>query len=74
MADLIEVHVVPKAKRPGVEFCRGAYKVRVSEAPEKGKANKAVIKALAGFLGLPRSKLKIVRGLNSREKLIEVLE
>jgi len=47
-------------------------KLRVSEAPEKGKANTAVIKLLAAEWKLPRSCLNIVAGAGDRNKRLEI--
>lgn len=44
--------------------------VYVNEPPDKGKANKAIIKFLAKSLGLPSSSLSIVRGVKSRNKTV----
>jgi uncharacterized protein (TIGR00251 family) len=49
---------------------RDELDIRVSAAPEDGKANAAVIKILARSLGIPKSALEIVRGHSSRQKLV----
>jgi uncharacterized protein YggU (UPF0235/DUF167 family) len=49
-----------------------AWKLRVAAPPERGKANEAVVELLAGVLGLPGSRIQIVRGLSSRDKLVAV--
>jgi uncharacterized protein (TIGR00251 family) len=54
----------------GVE--RGALRVRVTAAPDKGKANARVVKVLAAALGVPASRLRIVSGEKSRDKVVEV--
>ena len=41
-------------------------------APEKGKANQAVIELLAEALQLPKSAVRIVRGETSTSKLAEI--
>jgi uncharacterized protein YggU (UPF0235/DUF167 family) len=46
--------------------------VRVTAAPEDGKANAAVIALLAKALGVPRSALAIVRGATARDKIIRL--
>ena len=46
--------------------------IRVGAAPDKGKANKAVIALLAKRLGVPKSKLTIVSGQQARNKSILV--
>jgi len=52
----------------GARFLR----VSVTAAPEKGKANAALIKLLAKHWGVPKSAITIVRGETSRVKVIEV--
>ena len=46
--------------------------VKVTAAPEKGKATKAVCKTLAAFFGVPKSSVACVRGDLSRHKMIEI--
>jgi uncharacterized protein len=50
----------------------GSLLVRVHERAHDGEANAAVIKAVAGFLGLPKSRVLIVSGQRGRSKLLEV--
>jgi len=74
----VSVRVQPRASRAqiaGVED-RGdgtaAVKVRVTEAPEGGKANAAVIKLLAKAWGLPKSAMSVVAGSKERNKTVFV--
>jgi uncharacterized protein YggU (UPF0235/DUF167 family) len=46
--------------------------VQVTAAPEKGKANTAVVEVLAEALDLPKSALRIVSGETSPLKTVEV--
>ena len=48
------------------------YDVWVREAPDKGKANQAVIEALSDYLEVARSKLSVSSGHASRNKVIEI--
>lgn len=51
------------AKRDAVGGCHdGLIKVEVTTAPEKGKANKAIIKLLAKRLGVPASEVVLLSG------------
>ena len=50
----------------------GAVKVAVTQAAEKGKANKAILALLAKRLGLRKSQLEIVSGHTSAQKLVLV--
>lgn len=43
-------------------------RITVTAAPEKGKANKALIRLIAKKLGLPRSAIQIIAGQHSRDK------
>ncbi len=43
-------------------------KIAVTVAPEKGKANKAVIKLVAKWLGIKNSDIQIISGETSRDK------
>jgi len=47
--------------------------VRVSEPPREGKANQAVIKLLAQQFGISKSKIRILKGFRSKNKLVELL-
>ena len=69
---LIEVRVQPKASSNRMTVVEGRIKVYVTAAPEKGRANKAVIEVLARELGVPKSVVSIKSGERSRTKLIEV--
>lgn len=47
-------------------------KMRVSAVPEKGKANKAMVAALAKALGLPKSSVELVSGDTARQKILRI--
>ncbi|MFQ5713056.1 MAG: DUF167 domain-containing protein [Candidatus Scalinduaceae bacterium] len=47
-------------------------KIAVTSLPEKGKANKAIIKALAKWLNIKTSDIQIVSGEKSKDKEIFV--
>jgi hypothetical protein len=46
--------------------------VKVREPAADGRANDAVVEALAGHFGVPKSAITIVHGRASRRKLIEL--
>lgn len=69
----LAVKVAPKAGRNAITGWHGAaLKLSVTAAPEKGKANEAVIELLAKTLRLPKSAFSVVRGATSSQKLIEI--
>lgn len=45
-------------------------KIAVKETPQRGRANQAVIKLLSEYLKIPADRIKIVRGFNTRQKII----
>ena len=66
------VRVTPGARKANLGGTHdGALKVAVTQAPENGKANQAVIKAIAKQLGTSKSNVLIVGGQTSRIKTIE---
>ena len=66
---IVRVRAYPGASRVGVTgVLDGAVKVAVTVAPEKGKANKAILTILAELLGVPRRKVELVGGGTSRDK------
>jgi uncharacterized protein (TIGR00251 family) len=50
----------------------GALKLSVRTAPERGRANRAVLHLLAERLGVPTSELRIVAGTTSPDKVVVV--
>ena len=54
--------------------CALALRVRVKAAPVDAAANAALIQLLAKQLGLSKSKISLVAGATSRNKIIEILE
>ncbi len=67
------VRVQPRASREGVGGERqGALVLRVTAPPVEGRANEAVVRLLAGVLGVPASAVAVVRGASGRDKLVAV--
>lgn len=52
--------------------CRPHLKARVRAAPEKGAANKALERLLAGWLGLPASAVAVTAGATARLKTVRI--
>lgn len=69
----IIVKVQPRAKKTELAGKIGeAYKLRLAAPPVDGKANEACVRFLAGRFGVAQSAVRIVQGLSSRTKLIEI--
>lgn len=70
----ISVKVKPGSKNEKVIKVDGTnFIVHVKELPIEGKANAAVIKLLGNYFGIPKSNIQILKGLRSRNKLIEII-
>jgi uncharacterized protein (TIGR00251 family) len=69
----LRLRVAPRSSRTRVVGRHGdGWKVAVAAAPERGKANEAVVELLAGTLGLPRRDVSVVSGHTGREKIVEL--
>lgn len=70
---LIRVRVQTRSSQEKVEETGvDEYKVWVAAAPAEGKANEAVIEALADYFNVAPSLVKIKSGNKSAHKLIEI--
>jgi len=68
------IKVKIRSKKPGVEkIDENNFIVRVKEAPIEGRANDAVIKALAENLKIAEWRIKIVSGTTSSNKVVEII-
>jgi uncharacterized protein (TIGR00251 family) len=68
----IRVRVTPNSKVEEVVKEGDTFLVRVKEPAKEGKANRAVIKLLAGYFGVPQRQIVISSGFNSRNKVIDI--
>ncbi len=50
------------------------YRVEVKEPPVEGRANKAVVEAVADYFALPKSAITISSGQKGKKKVLEILE
>lgn len=70
----LAVRVTPGAKSEGIEIADGRVLVKVRAKPEDGKATGAVIDLVAAALGVAASRVELLRGATSREKLLRILD
>jgi len=67
------VKVQPRAKETALaEKVGDAYKLRLQAPPVDGKANEACIRFFAAKFGVAASAVRIVQGLASRMKVVEI--
>jgi hypothetical protein len=64
--------VTPRARKTGIERDGPTIRVAVSAPPEDGRANAAVAEALAHALGVAKTRLTLLRGTTSRDKLFRL--
>ena len=66
------MRVSPGARRRGVVGRYGdGWKVSVAAAPERGRANAALVALLAEALAVPADSLAVVAGVASRDKVVD---
>ena len=69
----IAVKVHPRAKRSAITGRLGdAWKLDLAAPPVDGKANEECIRFFAELAKVPRSRVRIVQGVGSRMKVVEI--
>jgi uncharacterized protein (TIGR00251 family) len=68
----IRVRVYANSKIEEVIKEGDMFLVRVKEPAKEGKANRAVIKLLADYFGVPQRQVVISSGYGSRNKVIDI--
>ena len=69
----IEIRVQPRASSNEIVAYRdGVLRVRLQAPPVDGAANEALVRFLADEFGVARRQVRIVSGLGSRNKIVEV--
>lgn len=73
----MRVRITPKSSKDmidGIETTAEgpALKARVRAVPADGEANQALLTLLAGWLGVPKSSLRLAHGGKSRVKSVEI--
>lgn len=67
---ILQIKVIPKASKQQIIKEKERIKIKLTSPAQKGKANKQLIELLSKRLKVPKSKIKIVSGENSRDKRI----
>ena len=67
----VRVHAQPRARRNEIAGTHdGALKIKIAAPPVDDAANRAIIDFFAELLGVPKSRVRIVAGLKSRDKTL----
>jgi len=64
--------VRPGASSDTIVVSGRTLRIQVKEQPERGAANRAVLRLVAKEFGVNRAQVRIVRGLKSKRKLIRI--
>jgi uncharacterized protein (TIGR00251 family) len=69
----LTVIVHPNSKRPRIDKdLLGTLNVYVSAPPLEGRANEAVIEALAEYFKVKKYQIELVRGATSKQKVFKI--
>lgn len=72
---ILSVRVIPNSKKPEIfQIEEGKLKIKVDAPPIENRANERLIEILAEHFHTKKSHIKIIRGLNSRNKIIEITQ
>jgi uncharacterized protein (TIGR00251 family) len=69
----LHINVIPSSSKDSIAgWLDNTLKIKVKAPPEKGKANKAVIKLLEKHLMLPKGSVNIETGQSSQLKVVTI--
>lgn len=69
----LDVHLRPRGRRDQLMGMRdGILRARVTAPPVDGKANRALCRLIAKRIGIAPSKVVVVQGAKSRNKIVRV--
>lgn len=69
----LPLRVTPGARTECLAVGAGGLQAKVRAKPQDGAANAAVIRLVAKALGVPPSRIELLRGDRSRDKLLKIL-
>lgn len=71
----LQIKVIPSSSKDCIAgWMEDTLKIKVKAPPEKGRANKAVIKLLEKSLKLTKGSVAIQSGLTSSKKIVEITD
>lgn len=70
---ILKINVKTGSKKPGIEeIDKDTIKIRLKSQPHDGLANRELLEILSDFLNIPKSKIEIIKGLTSKNKIIKI--
>jgi uncharacterized protein len=71
---LVRIHVTPNARQVRVvKVNEDSFEVKVGERAIDGRANKRLLEILSDHFMVPKSRISIVKGMKSRDKVVQVI-
>ncbi len=74
MSQIIKIRVLPRSSKNEIvgEMADGTFKIKLKAPPVEGRANEALIELLSEEYAVPKSGIKIIKGLTSKNKIIRI--
>ena len=69
---LLQVRVTPGARTDDVSVAENQLAVKTRAKPQDGAANDAVVTVVAKALGIAPSRVELIRGQTSRQKVLRI--
>lgn len=70
---LIKVRVFPKSKKSEIiKKSNNRFEIKVKEKAERGLANKAVFEIISVYFKIPKSRIRLLKGFKSQNKIFEI--
>ena len=69
---ILNIRVIPKASRNFIKKENNSFKAYLTKTPQNGLANKQLIELLARYFNVKKYQMRIIKGKNSRDKVIEI--
>lgn len=71
----VYVKVSPRSsKNEVVKIAEGEYKVKLTAPPVDGQANDMLVKILAEYFDVSKSRIRIAGGQSAKTKIIDILQ
>ncbi|MFH1478327.1 MAG: DUF167 domain-containing protein [Candidatus Omnitrophota bacterium] len=69
----ITLKVITRANKDElIGLSKDSYKIKITAMPEKGKANKRIIALLSEKFNVKKADIRILSGLKSANKIVEI--
>jgi len=73
MPKQIKLKIIPRSSQNQIiKISDDEYRIKLTATPVDGEANKKLIEFLSKEWKIPKSKIKIAKGLTSRRKTVEI--